>query len=97
MKNLFASPIKADPVEAVHEPTLSEKDGEAGLNGQEPPHDPAHPDSHSDTESEGISKDAQAGVQKAEATTSAWTRRDLILAYVLYVKSTLLRILVADH
>lgn len=37
----------------------------------------------SDFESESVTLDAQRGVQKAEATTSVWSNRDLYLAYVL--------------
>ncbi|EEP76503.1 conserved hypothetical protein [Uncinocarpus reesii 1704] len=37
----------------------------------------------SDTESEGISKEAQAGVQNMEATTTVWSTSHLIAAYVL--------------
>jgi hypothetical protein len=33
-----------------------------------------------------IDKDAQVGVQKIEATTVAWSRRQLILAYGLFVQ-----------
>jgi hypothetical protein len=36
-----------------------------------------------DSDSESISKDAQAGVQKAEATTQVWSRSHLIAAYVM--------------
>lgn len=38
---------------------------------------------HAAIDGETISPEAQAGVQKIEAITSAWTKRDLILAYVL--------------
>jgi hypothetical protein len=38
---------------------------------------------HAVIDSEAISPEAQRGVQKIEATTSAWTKRDLIIAYVL--------------
>lgn len=40
-------------------------------------------DRDSDVTSEGFTKDAQAGVVAMEATTSVWSRRDLIIAYVL--------------
>jgi hypothetical protein len=38
---------------------------------------------HAVIDSEVISPEAQHGVQKIEATTSAWTFRDLIIAYVM--------------
>ena len=34
-----------------------------------------------DGSSEKITEDAQAGIQKIEATTSVWTRKALIVAY----------------
>jgi len=34
-------------------------------------------------EGESISEDAQAGVQAAEATTSVWSTKSLIMAYIL--------------
>lgn len=43
-------------------------------------------DGHSETDSasaEGLSKDAQYGVKKIEATTMVWSKNMLILAYVL--------------
>lgn len=40
-------------------------------------------DKSSDSDDEAISPEAQAGVQAIEAMTSVWTRRDLILAYIL--------------
>jgi len=39
--------------------------------------------SMSDQDSDVVSKDAQVGVQKMEATTQAWSRSHLIAAYVL--------------
>jgi len=36
-----------------------------------------------DNDSEEISSDVQAGVQAIEAITSVWTRKELIIAYVL--------------
>jgi hypothetical protein len=38
---------------------------------------------HAAIDSEAISAEAQKGVQGMEAITSAWTKRDLIIAYVL--------------
>lgn len=38
---------------------------------------------HAAIDSEVISPEAQHGVQKIEATTSAWTFRDLVVAYIL--------------
>ncbi|KAK3673345.1 MFS siderochrome iron transporter 1 [Recurvomyces mirabilis] len=40
-------------------------------------------DAASDSDGESLSKDAQHGVQKMEATTSVWSRNHLIAAYVL--------------
>jgi len=43
----------------------------------------AHPDAdYTDSDHESIDKDAQAGVQDIEATTSVWTKKALIFAYV---------------
>ena len=39
--------------------------------------------SQSDSDDESVNKDAQAGVQKIEATTSVWSKTHLILAYIL--------------
>jgi hypothetical protein len=39
----------------------------------------------SEAEKDAVDKTAQVGVQKIEATTSAWSRNQLILAYALYV------------
>lgn len=38
---------------------------------------------HAAIDSQAISPEAQHGVQKIEATTSAWSMRSLIMAYVL--------------
>ena len=38
------------------------------------------------SDSETVSQDAQAGVQKMEATTQVWTRQHLIIAYVMFVQ-----------
>lgn len=40
-------------------------------------------DHDSDVDSEGFTRDAQQGVVAIEATTTVWTKQDLILAYVL--------------
>jgi hypothetical protein len=37
-----------------------------------------------DSDEDSVSKEAQAGVQKAEATTSVWSKSHLITAYILY-------------
>ena len=42
-----------------------------------------------ETEIEAVSKDAQDGVQKIEATTLTWSRGALITAYIMYVCSLL--------
>jgi hypothetical protein len=52
---------------------LDEKTGQTSVNDLE----------KYDSDDEKISPNAQAGVQAIEATTSVWSRRDLILAYVL--------------
>lgn len=41
--------------------------------------------SASDSSYDGVDENAQAGVQKIEATTSVWSKNQLILAYLLYV------------
>ena len=40
-----------------------------------------------DNDIEVVSHDAQAGVQKMEATTQVWTKQHLIIAYVMYVQT----------
>ena len=40
-----------------------------------------------DSDADSIDKEAQAGVQKVEATTFVWSKRDLIMAYILYSTS----------
>jgi hypothetical protein len=40
-----------------------------------------------DSDDDSISKEAQPGVQKAEATTSAWSKSHLITAYIMYASS----------
>lgn len=71
MKTILGHVRSEAPVEekAHPEPT----DAELGHDGS----------AISDTDSEGISKDAQPGVQKMEATTTVWTTPHLIAAYVL--------------
>ncbi|KAI1506387.1 major facilitator superfamily domain-containing protein [Biscogniauxia marginata] len=59
----------------VDEKTSPEKDKETGVLSQQHPHD-------SDNDSDAVDKDAQAGVQKIEATTKVWSRSHLIAAYV---------------
>jgi hypothetical protein len=77
LASLFTRP-KADAVCAVNDEKASTpEDGipkEAGATTD---------DVVSDSESDSVSKDAQAGVQAIEATTSVWSKRDLILAYIL--------------
>lgn len=36
-----------------------------------------------DTDADTVSLDAQAGVQKIEATTKVWTKKQIIIAYIL--------------
>lgn len=63
-----------DDAEDVH--SSVEPGKEAGLDSK-------IVDSGSDFDAESISKDAQAGVQKIEATTQVWSKNMLILAYAL--------------
>ena len=72
MKSLFEK-IRADPVTAVEEPK-PEVDQEAASSENE---------QHASRDDEGVSKEAQAGVQAIEATTSVWSTSNLILAYIL--------------
>lgn len=72
--SLFNRP-KADPVEGVADHKIQGAlNKEVGVTTDE---------ASSGSESESISADAQAGVQAIEATTSVWSKRDLILAYIL--------------
>lgn len=70
------SPIHADPVVADNAyPIEKISDKEAGTTVA---------DSSSDTDSDHkVEQDFQHGVQASEATTIIWTKRDLIIAYVL--------------
>lgn len=56
------------------ERTQDDTDKEPGVSAQ---------DTHSDSESDGISPEAQAGVQGIEAMTSVWSRSHLIAAYIM--------------
>ncbi|KAH7040192.1 siderophore iron transporter mirB [Microdochium trichocladiopsis] len=76
MRNPFATVPAEQP---VPEPVLrSETDKEAGMPQADAV---AGNDNLSDSE-DSISKDAQLGVQKVEATTKVWTKQHLIMAYV---------------
>lgn len=72
--SLFNRP-KADPVGGMADRKAQDAlNKEVGVTTDE---------AGSGSESESISTDAQAGVQAIEATTSVWSKRDLILAYIL--------------
>jgi hypothetical protein len=72
--SIFTRP-KADPVEAVDNGKSQDNlNKEVGV---------ATDDAGSGSDSDAVSTDAQAGVQAIEATTSVWSKRDLILAYIL--------------
>ena len=45
----------------------------------------AHAHAHADSDQDAISLDAQAGVQKIEATTKVWSTAHLIAAYIMSV------------
>jgi len=68
--------IHADPVVADNEqPIENVSDKETGVVAG---------DVHSDTDSDHkVEPEFQHGVQASEATTIIWTKRDLIIAYVL--------------
>lgn len=53
---------------------------EANIDAQPRPSSNLDADSSDD---EGVSKDAQAGVQKMEATTQVWSKKHLYTAYAL--------------
>jgi len=68
--------VRADPVVADNDyPVEKVSDKEAGLTVG---------GGHSDTDSDHkVETDFQHGVQAVEATTIIWSKRDLIIAYVL--------------
>ena len=68
--------VNADPVVADNDhPNVDVADKEAGVHVSE---------GHSDTDSDRkVETDFQHGVQASEATTIIWSKRDLIIAYVL--------------
>ena len=75
--NFFTSRRAA--AHAVEEPTVDH-------SGNEKSNDPetvVQQRGEDGTETDEVSLDAQKGVQKIEATTKVWTRRDLIIAYIL--------------
>lgn len=79
MKDYLSSSLRRRPHEvpvAEAEPTESEL--QTKENG------PVQ-DVHEAIDSDGISYDAQPGVQKMEATTKTWTMPWLITTYILYV------------
>lgn len=62
------------------EKTFDASDKEAGVAATT-----TSQDHHHESDDESIDKDAQAGVRAIEATTSVWSKRDLIIAYILLV------------
>ncbi|KAH6673434.1 putative siderophore iron transporter mirB [Halenospora varia] len=60
----------------AEEKTFNASDKEAGATATSRDH-------HHESDDESVDKDAQAGVRAIEATTSVWTKRDLIIAYIL--------------
>lgn len=81
---------KAHAEAPVAEPTRAHSDAEAAHHSTEPGKeigiDSKHVDDGSERDSsspEGISKDAQYGVKKIEATTTVWSKNMLIVAYGL--------------
>lgn len=78
MRSLFRSVIAREkPV--VEEPSPRLDDKEVGVATEQAPSEP-------DTDDDAIEKDAQVGVQNIEAMTKVWTKRDLYIAYILYVR-----------
>lgn len=61
----------------VEEKTSDEPDKEAGITAS------TTQDHHQESDDDTIDTDAQAGVRAIEATTSVWSKRDLIIAYCL--------------
>ena len=55
------------------------------VDNEKTPHVSSEDRSSADGLPERVAEDAQAGVQKIEATTSVWTRKALIIAYAMSV------------
>lgn len=72
-----SSPAVVDPVVAEDRSASSHLQDEKDVGGV------AATANDTDSNEEEFSKDVQAGVLAIEATTSVWSRRDLILAYIL--------------
>jgi hypothetical protein len=62
----------------VEEKTFRESDKEAGVTAAT-----STQGRHQDSDDDPVDNDAQAGVRAIEATTSVWSKRDLIIAYCL--------------
>lgn len=77
MRSLFRSVI-AQEQPVVEKPSPRPDDKETGVTAEQTASEP-------DTDDDSIDKNAQAGVQNIEAMTKVWTKRDLYLAYILYV------------
>ncbi|KAI1339940.1 major facilitator superfamily domain-containing protein [Xylariaceae sp. FL0016] len=74
----FTDKVSAPPEQAVPEKTANAVDDkEGGLVTEQGPTREG-----SDSDVDAISKEAQRGVQKIEATTKVWSKQHLILAYV---------------
>lgn len=78
--------VKA-PTFVPAEQQRSEGDFEAGHSSTEitPKHDSVTTETPGikNSEKETVDENAQVGVQKIEATTSSWSKRQLIIAYLL--------------
>ena len=79
MRSLFEN-IKAEvmPVTGKHRSSAVKGD----IEGDQEPNITSH-EQHVDSDNEGVSPDAQTGVQKIEATTSVWSTSHLIAAYIM--------------
>lgn len=81
MKSIFPKilPDDEDDIREIDKETMQPTGREPGITSED--------------SGEIVSPEAQAGVQRMEATTTVWTRNHLIAAYVLYVKPSDLSLL----
>jgi hypothetical protein len=68
--------LKADPKKAEEHRSSESEDGKT-------PEFSSESRSSDEGPPERVAEDAQAGVQKIEATTSVWTKKPLIVAYTM--------------
>jgi hypothetical protein len=68
--------LKADPNKAEEQRSSESEDGKT-------PEVSSEVRGSDDSSPERVAEDAQAGVQKIEATTSVWTKKALIVAYTM--------------